>query len=50
MPEPPVLSNDMANRSDYRRTLMPALIAGWTSHVVERPFMAKTIAVNPPGA
>jgi hypothetical protein len=40
----------MAYRSDYRRTLMPALAAGWTSHVVEQPFMAKTIAVNPPGA
>ncbi len=40
----------MARSSDYRRTLVPALAAGGTSHVVEQPFMAKTIAVNPPGA
>jgi hypothetical protein len=40
----------MTVRSDYRRTPTPALSAGWTSHVVEQPFTAKTIAVNPPGA
>jgi hypothetical protein len=41
----------MAYRSDFRRTLKPALAAGMTSHVVEQPFMGQTmIAVNPPGA
>jgi hypothetical protein len=40
----------MAYRSDFRRTLKPALAAGLTSHVVERQIMSRTIAVNPPGA
>ena len=51
MPEPAVPSNEMAYRSDFRRTLKPALAAGFASHVMERELMGQTtIAVNPPGA
>jgi hypothetical protein len=51
MPGPAVPSNEMAYRSDIRRILEPAFVAGSTSHVAKRPFMGQTmLAVNPPGA
>ena len=40
----------MSFRSDFRRTLMPAFIAGTVSYAVVEHLKDQPIAVNPPSA